>query len=146
PAGLLIPNSKVLMLNFAFQFPLHDPGPRGSPHAPHGDCGIDLKDLAGLSDCAAKTDSSFCRSAPWHAGHDGDCPSRIRNSNCLPQSRHSYSKRGIGYSNAVTADADADADADCGLRIADCGLIAECGMRNAECGMRNADCGLNRRK
>jgi D-arabinose 1-dehydrogenase-like Zn-dependent alcohol dehydrogenase len=79
---------------------LQDPGPRGSPHAPHGADGIDLNDFAGLSDWAANTDSSFCRSTPWQAGHDGDCPCRVRYSNCLPQPRHSYSKRGMMYSIA----------------------------------------------
>jgi hypothetical protein len=53
---------------------LQDPGPRGSPQVPHGADGVDLNDFAGLSDCAANTDSSFCKSTPWHAGHDGDCP------------------------------------------------------------------------
>lgn len=50
----------------------------------------------------ANTDSSFCRSTPRHDGHDGDWPSRVRYSNCRPHPRHSYSKRGIRYSNALT--------------------------------------------
>ena len=57
--------------------------------------------MAGVLDCAANTDSFFCRSAPLHAGHDGDWPSRVKYSKCVPQPRHSYSKRGIGYSSAV---------------------------------------------
>jgi len=68
-------------------------------------------DFAGLLDCAAKTDISFCSSAPLQAGHAGDWPSRVRYSKRFPHPRHSYSKRGIGYSNAVNAD--------CGVRNAD---------------------------
>ena len=37
-------------------------------------------DLAGVLDCAAKTDISFWSSTPWHAGHAGDWLSRVRNS------------------------------------------------------------------
>src|SRR5438093_5856969 len=101
---------------------LQAPGPRGSPHAPHAPgplaalIGRSENDFAGVLDCAAKTDISFCRSAPWHAGHDGDWPSRVRYSKRLPQPRHSYSKRGIRYSNADIADF--------ALRVADCGLGA----------------------
>ena len=51
---------------------------------------------------------SFCSSAPWHAGQRGDWPSRVRYSKRFPQPRHSYSKRGIGYSNAPWRRASAD--------------------------------------
>ena len=59
---------------------LHAPGPRGSPHDPQALIGRSENDLAGLFDCAAKTDISFCSSAPLHDGHDGDWLSRVRNS------------------------------------------------------------------
>ena len=55
-----------------------EPGPRGSPQEPHGAGGAWVKDFAGVLDCAANTDISFCRSAPLQAGHAGDWPSRIR--------------------------------------------------------------------
>jgi len=76
------------------------PGPLGSPQLPHGaaaawSCdGADGKppnDFAGLLDCAAKTDSSFCRSSLLHDGHAGVSLARVRNSNLLWQPRHSYS-------------------------------------------------------
>lgn len=117
-----------------------EPGPRGSPHVPHGPAGGWTNDLPGPLDWAANTDSSFCRSAPWQEGQLGACPSRVRNSKRLPQPRHSYSKRGITYSNA----------GDCGLRIEECGFrnvdsgmrIPECGLRSADCGVRIAECGV----
>src|SRR5580765_7061270 len=92
---------------------LQAPGPRGSPHDPHALIGRSHfpADLAGVLDCAAKTDISFCSSAPLHEGHDGVWLSRVRYSKRCPQPRHSYSKRGILHSNAVIAD--------CGTWIAD---------------------------
>jgi D-arabinose 1-dehydrogenase-like Zn-dependent alcohol dehydrogenase len=82
-----------------------EPGPRGSPHDPQAAAaeaviGRSENDLAGVLDCAANTDISFCRSALWQAGQLGDWPSRVRYSNRLAQPRHSYSKSGMGYSNA----------------------------------------------
>jgi len=65
---------------------LQEPGPRGSPHAPHAPgppaalIGRSENDFAGVLDCAAKTDISFWRSSLVHAGHAGDWPSRVRNS------------------------------------------------------------------
>ena len=45
---------------------LQAPGPRGSPHDPQALIGRSQlpDDLAGVLDCAAKTDISFCSSAP----------------------------------------------------------------------------------
>jgi hypothetical protein len=60
------------------QFIEQAPGPRGSPHVPQGPDGGAIVDLAGPLECAANTDSCFCSSTPWHAGHDGDCLSRVR--------------------------------------------------------------------
>ena len=57
---------------------LQAPGPRGSPHDPQALIGRFANDLAGLLDCAANTDISFCSSALLQDGHDGDCPSRVR--------------------------------------------------------------------
>jgi hypothetical protein len=59
---------------------LQAPGPRGSPHDPQALIGRSQfpDDLAGVLDCAANVDISFCSSAPLHAGHDGDCPSRVK--------------------------------------------------------------------
>jgi len=57
---------------------LQAPGPRGSPHDPQALIGRSENDLAGLLDCAAKTDISFWSSTPLHAGHDGDWLSRVR--------------------------------------------------------------------
>ena len=57
---------------------LQAPGPRGSPHDPQALIGRSENDLAGLLDCAAKTDISFCSSAPLHDGHEGDWLSRVR--------------------------------------------------------------------
>ncbi len=59
---------------------LQAPGPRGSPHDPHALIGRSHfpADLAGVLDCAAKTDISFCSSAPLHDGHDGVWLSRVR--------------------------------------------------------------------
>ena len=53
---------------------LQAPGPRGSPQDPHALIGRSQfpADLAGVLDCAAKTDISFCSSAPLHAGQAGD--------------------------------------------------------------------------
>ena len=53
---------------------LQEPGPRGSPHDPQALIGRSQfpADLAGVLDCAAKTDISFCSSAPLHAGQAGD--------------------------------------------------------------------------
>jgi len=53
------------------------PGPRGSPQAPQAPpaeacIGRSVNDFAGVLDCAANTDCSFCRSTPWHAGQLGD--------------------------------------------------------------------------
>ena len=61
---------------------LQEPGPRGSPQDPHALIGRSHPpdDLAGVLDCAAKTDMSFWSSTPWHAGHAGDWLSRVRNS------------------------------------------------------------------
>ena len=61
---------------------LQEPGPRGSPHDPHGLIGRSQfpADLAGVLDCAANTDISFCSSAPLHDGHEGVWLSRVRNS------------------------------------------------------------------
>ena len=50
---------------------LQAPGPRGSPQDPHALIGRSEEDLAGVLDWAAKTDISFCSSAPLHDGHDG---------------------------------------------------------------------------
>jgi hypothetical protein len=57
-----------------------EPGPLGSPHDPHGSVGTldDENDFAGLSECAANTESSLVRSAPWHAGQLGDRSWRVR--------------------------------------------------------------------
>ena len=59
---------------------LQAPGPRGSPHDPQALIGRSQfpADLAGVLDCAAKTDISFCSSAPLHDGHDGVWLSRVR--------------------------------------------------------------------
>lgn len=59
---------------------LQEPGPRGSPHDPQALIGRSHPpdDLAGVLDCAANTDISFCSSAPLHAGHAGDWLSRVR--------------------------------------------------------------------
>ena len=46
------------------QFVEQDPGPRGSPQLPHGAGGACENDLAGVLDCAAKTESCFCNSTP----------------------------------------------------------------------------------
>jgi hypothetical protein len=46
------------------QFVEQDPGPRGSPQLPHGAGGACVNDLAGVLDCAAKTESCFCNSTP----------------------------------------------------------------------------------
>jgi len=35
-------------------------------------------DFAGVLDCAANTDSSFCRSTPAQVGQLGDCPWRVK--------------------------------------------------------------------
>ena len=53
---------------------LQAPGPRGSPHDPHALIGRSHfpADLAGVLDCAANTDISFCSSAPLHEGQAGD--------------------------------------------------------------------------
>jgi hypothetical protein len=53
---------------------LQAPGPRGSPQDPHALIGRSQfpADLAGVLDCAAKTDISFCSSAPLHEGQAGD--------------------------------------------------------------------------
>ena len=61
---------------------LQEPGPRGSPHDPHALIGRSQfpADLAGVLDCAANTDISFCSSAPLHDGHEGVWLSRVRNS------------------------------------------------------------------
>jgi hypothetical protein len=59
-----------------------------------------VNDFAGVLDCAANADCSFCRSTPWQAGQLGDWPSRVRYSKRFPQARHSYSKRGMRYSSA----------------------------------------------
>jgi hypothetical protein len=81
-----------------------EPGPRGSPHVPHGPIGPFAdgceNDLAGLLDWAANTESSFWRSLPAQLGQLGDWPSRVKYSKWRPQPRHSYSKRGMDYSNA----------------------------------------------
>ena len=37
-----------------------------------------VNDLAGVLDCAANTDISFCSSALLQDGHAGDWPSRVR--------------------------------------------------------------------
>ena len=52
---------------------LQAPGPRGSPHDPQALIGRSHApaDLAGVLDCAAKTDISFCSSAPLHDGQEG---------------------------------------------------------------------------
>ena len=53
------------------QFIEQEPGPRGSPHDAAGAVGrsrIADDDLAGVLDCAANTDISFCRSAPLQPG------------------------------------------------------------------------------
>jgi len=47
---------------FWTQFVEQDPGPRGSPQLPHGAGGACVNDLAGVLDCAAKTESCFCNS------------------------------------------------------------------------------------
>ena len=59
---------------------LQAPGPRGSPHDPQALIGRSHPpdDLAGVLDCAANTDISFCSSAPLHAGHAGDWLSRVK--------------------------------------------------------------------
>ena len=57
---------------------LQAPGPRGSPHDPQALIGRSENDLAGVLDWAAKTDISFCNSAPLHDGQEGDWPSRVR--------------------------------------------------------------------
>jgi len=59
-----------------------EPGPRGSPQVPHGPMGPLAdgceNDFAGVLDCAANTDSSFCRSTPAQVGQLGDCPWRVK--------------------------------------------------------------------
>ena len=59
---------------------LQAPGPRGSPQEPHALIGRSQlpADLAGVLDCAANTDISFCSSAPLHDGQAGDWLSRVR--------------------------------------------------------------------
>ena len=61
---------------------LHAPGPRGSPHDPQALIGRSQlpADLAGVLDCAANVDISFCSSAPLHDGQAGVWLSRVRNS------------------------------------------------------------------
>ena len=61
---------------------LQEPGPRGSPHDPQALIGRSQfpDDLAGVLDCAANTDISFCSSALLQDGHAGDWLSRVRNS------------------------------------------------------------------
>ena len=71
-----------------------DPGPLGSPHAPHGPearTGVDADALA----LTAKTDSCFSSSALLHDGQLGDWPARVRYSKRWPQSRHAYSNNGM---------------------------------------------------
>ncbi len=56
---------------------LQAPGPRGSPHDPQL-IGRSENDLAGLLDCAANVDISFCSSALLHDGQAGDWLSRVK--------------------------------------------------------------------
>ena len=67
-----------------------------SPQVMHGPFAVACEnDLAGVLDCAANTDRSFCRSALLHAGQAGVSLARVRCSKWFPQPRHSYSKRGM---------------------------------------------------
>jgi hypothetical protein len=80
------------------QFIEQEPGPRGSPQRPHAPACVPSNVFSPLPPDTAKTESSFCRSAPLHDGHVGDCPARVKYSKRRPQPRHSYSKRGMSYS------------------------------------------------
>ena len=59
-----------------------EPGPRGSPHEPHGPIGCVPEKPAELPLApTANADSRFCSSWLSHEGHAGDCPARVRYSN-----------------------------------------------------------------
>jgi hypothetical protein len=68
-----------------------------APPAPHpplegwgedGVRGAAVPTMPGLESCLDSSD-------PWHAGHAGVRVAVTKASNCRPQSRHAYSKRGI---------------------------------------------------
>jgi hypothetical protein len=74
------------------------PGPRGSPHEPHGLVVSEAKaEPDPPFELTAKTDNCFSRSWPAQAGQAGDRPSRVRNSKRWPQPRHAYSNKGMLY-------------------------------------------------
>jgi len=56
------------------QFIEQDPGPRGSPHAPHAppDAGNGAASLLAPFVLTANTERSFCRFTLWHDGQLGD--------------------------------------------------------------------------
>jgi hypothetical protein len=78
----------------AAQFKLQEPGPRGSPHEPHG-AGPALAERAGEPVDTAKTDSCLSRACEWHAGHSAGRDALTMASNGCWQSRHTYSKIGM---------------------------------------------------
>ena len=49
----------------------HDPGPRGSPHVPHGPGALARGPLDADAACAANTENRLSSSRLWQAGHSG---------------------------------------------------------------------------
>ena len=82
------------------QFIEQAPGPRGSPQRPHG-AGPALDDSRPPV-ATAKVDSTRSRFVPAHAGQCGTSCPRTSTSACLPQSRQSYSYRGMAPVYAVS--------------------------------------------
>ena len=78
---------------------LQAPGPRGSPQDPHALIGRSQfpDDLAGVLDCAAKTDMSFWSSTPLHAGHAGDLDAQIGTlaTGCIADALHAFGVRHV---------------------------------------------------
>jgi hypothetical protein len=69
------------------QFIEHEPGPRGSPQAPHG-VGRALSPSFDELAPTAKTESCLSSAVPWHSGHSSTVCSRTRSSNRCSQPRH----------------------------------------------------------
>lgn len=76
------------------QFTLQLPGPRGSPHEPHG-AGPNSGEPPEVGALTANTENCLSRCVPEHWGHSSFVDSRTNSSKRWSQARQAYSNKGM---------------------------------------------------